>query len=239
MPTPIRLTLADGPDQAATGRTHRDRVMRRIARLLLVLGALCLGYYLYVWGEARLYQRMEDKELNAILRSAPTTSSPPPPAATPVPGTIARHAPPPQGATLGRIEIPRLGVSSVVRVGSDARTLRLAVGYIPGTALPGELGNVGLAGHRDTFFRKLADINPDDEIVLTTPDGTFHYFVQRTNIVEPKDVWVLNPTNYPALTLVTCYPFVYVGSAPHRFIVRAAMRAPAQATDRTSTKPAA
>jgi sortase A len=223
MPTPIRLTLSDGPDdELAVSARRRRRVIRWIERLLIVAGALCLGYYLYVWGEARLYQRMEDKELDAILTSAPP--APPQPA-----GTIEHHAPPAQGATLGRIDIPRLGVSSVIRVGSDAHTLRLAVGYIPGTALPGELGNVGLAGHRDTFFRKLADINPDDEIVLTTPDGVFHYFVRRTNIVEPKDVWVLNQTKYPALTLVTCYPFVYVGSAPHRFIVKAAMRTPAEA----------
>ena len=114
----------------------------------------------------------------------------------------------------------------MIRAGSDARTLRLAVGYIPGTSLPGELGNVGLAGHRDTFFRKLRDINPDDEIRVTTKDGVFHYYVQRTDIVQPKDVWVLNATSYPALTLVTCYPFNYVGSAPQRFIVRAALGTP-------------
>jgi sortase A len=245
MPSLIRLhSFRDGPDEAAVERARLPhRVILWLERLLIVVGAICLGYYIYVWGEARLYQHMEDKELNSILASAPR-----PPAGTvahhapPPAGTVAHHAPPPQGATLGRIDIPRLGVSSVVRVGSDARTLRLAVGYIPGTALPGELGNVGLAGHRDTFFRKLRDINPDDEIVLTTPDGVFHYFVQRTNIVEPKDVWVLNPTDYPALTLVTCYPFVYVGSAPHRFIVRAAMRSPAEArgeSTRRSSKPAA
>jgi len=119
-------------------------------------------------------------------------------------------------------------VSAVIRAGSDARTLRLAVGYIPGTALPGEKGNVGLAGHRDTFFRRLRDINPDDEIRVTTSNGVFHYYVQRTNIVRPKDVWVLNATSYPALTLITCYPFTYVGSAPQRFIVRAALGTPRQ-----------
>ena len=82
------------------------------------------------------------------------------------------------GTTLGRLEIPRLGVSAVVRAGSDARTLRLAVGHIPGTALPGERGNVGLAAHRDTFFRRLGDIRADDEVRLVTPDGTFTYRVQ-------------------------------------------------------------
>jgi sortase A len=180
----------------------------------MAVGVICLGYYLYVYGEARRYQSFEDQQLDAILRSAP-----PPESAAPVP----RRAEPSMGSTIGRIEIPRLGVSAVIRAGSDARTLRLAVGYIPGTSLPGERGNFGLAGHRDTFFRKLRDINPDDEIRVTTKDGIFHYYVQRTNIVQPKDVWVLNPTSYAALTLVTCYPFNYIGSAPQRFIVRAAL----------------
>ena len=191
--------------------------MRRwIERLLVVIGVLCLGYFVYSYAEARLYQSFEDEQLDAILQSAPQEAAPSAPAA--------RRPPPAPGSTVGRIEIPRLGVSSVVRAGSDARTLRLAVGYIPGTALPGEIGNVGLAGHRDTFFRKLRDINPDDEIRVTTKDGVFRYYVQRTNIVMPNDVWVLNATDYPALTLVTCYPFTYVGSAPQRFIVRAVLK---------------
>jgi sortase A len=108
-----------------------------------------------------------------------------------------------------------------VRAGSDARTLRLAVGHIGGTAFPGEPGNIGLAAHRDTFFRRLGEIRDDDEVRLVTPDGTFNYRVEGTQIVEPSDVWVLAPTTQPALTLVTCYPFRYVGSAPQRFIVRA------------------
>ena len=116
-----------------------------------------------------------------------------------------------------------------MRAGSDARTLQLAVGHIPGTALPGEAGNVGLAGHRDTFFRRLQNIRPDDEIRLTTPDGFFTYRVRRTVIVQPRDVWVLDPTDEPTLTLVTCYPFSYVGSAPQRFIVRASLEAGAAA----------
>ena len=196
-----------------------NRISRWLQRVLILVGVLCLGYYLYVYGEARLYQSFEDQQLDAILSTAP-----PGPASPST--TVPRRPPPAAGSTIGRIEIPRLHVSAVIRAGSDARTLRLAVGYIPGTALPGEGGNLGLAGHRDTFFRKLRDINPDDEIRVTTTDGVFHYYVQRTNIVQPKDVWVLNATSYPALTLVTCYPFTYVGSAPQRFIVRAALGAP-------------
>jgi len=112
-------------------------------------------------------------------------------------------------------------VSAIVRAGSDARTLRLAIGHISGTALPGEPGNVGLAAHRDTFFRRLGEIRVDDQVRLVTPDGTFTYRVEGTRVVEPQDVWVLDQTTDPALTLITCYPFRYIGSAPQRFIVRA------------------
>jgi sortase A len=94
---------------------------------------------------------------------------------------------------------------------------------VPGTALPGDEGNVGLAGHRDTFFRRLSDIQTGDEITMATPEGTFRYVVERTLVVEPHDVWVLDSTVHPSLTLVTCYPFTYLGTAPQRFIVRATM----------------
>ena len=110
-----------------------------------------------------------------------------------------------------------------MRPGSDSKTLRLAVGHIGGTALPGERGNIGLAAHRDTFFRRLGEIRPDDQVRLVTREGVFVYRVQGTKVVEPRETWVLSPTNEPALTLVTCYPFRYVGSAPQRFIVRASL----------------
>jgi sortase A len=189
--------------------------VRWLERVLLVIGIASLGYYAYVSAEAALYQAVEDRELDAILASGP----PPNVIPTRVRGTVTPAA----GSAIGRIEIPRLGVSAIIRAGSDARTLRLAVGYIPGTALPGQRGNTGLAAHRDTFFRRLRDIRADDEIRIVTKDATFHYSVDRTRIVQPKDVWVLNPTPNPALTLVTCYPFNYVGSAPQRFIVRATL----------------
>jgi sortase A len=95
------------------------------------------------------------------------------------------------------------------------------VGHIPETPLPGEPGNAGLAGHRDTFFRSLRAARPGDRIVVTTPDAVVHYAVRDTRIVEPSEVSVLAPTPEPTLTLVTCYPFNYVGAAPKRFIVRA------------------
>ena len=215
---PVTLTPNDGwgplPPHATPPPPRR--LMRWLARLLLVIGIAGLGYYGYVSAESALYQAYEMRELEAILARVPDA-----PAAVP-PGTPAR---PPtileKGSPVGRLDIPRLGVSAVVRAGSDARTLRLAVGHSPGTSLPGEGGNVGLAAHRDTFFRRLGEIRADDEVRLVTPDGTFTYRVQSTRVVNPSDVWVLDPTAAPALTLVTCYPFTYVGSAPRRFIVRA------------------
>jgi sortase A len=97
------------------------------------------------------------------------------------------------------------------------------VGHIPGTALPGEDGNIVLAAHRDTFFRPLRNIQKGDEIALTTWNGAFRYRVESIQVVGPDDVGVLQPTSLPTLTLVTCYPFYFVGSAPKRFIVRAGL----------------
>ena len=196
---------------------RRSRVLRLLEWLLLLIGIAALGYYVYSSAETMLYQAFENRELDRILNTAA-------PSATPgdVPLATPRPRPrPATGSAIGRLEIPRLGVSAIIRTGSDARTLQLAVGHIPGTAFPGENGNVGLAGHRDTFFRRLHDIRNNDEIRVTTSDGTYDYRVERTSVVQPEDVWVLKPTGYPALTLVTCYPFTYIGNAPQRFIVRA------------------
>jgi sortase A len=122
---------------------------------------------------------------------------------------------------VGRIEIPRLGVSAVVVEGVDKTTLRRAVGHIPGTALPGEPGNAGLAGHRDTFFRPLKDLRIKDQIRFSTLKGNFDYEVESLRVVAPDNVGVLASSGENVLTLVTCYPFYYVGPAPKRWIVRA------------------
>jgi sortase A len=219
---PVTLIPDNGwgplPPHATAPPPRRSRVLRWLERVLLAIGITCLGYYAYVSAETALYQAYEMRELDAILASVP---EPEPDVVTPAASTVPATRTLAPGSAVGRIEIPRLGVSAVVRAGSDARTLRLAVGHIPGTALPGERGNVGLAAHRDTFFRRLGEIRPDDEVRLVTRDGTFTYHVDGTRIVEPSDVWVLDDTAQPSLTLVTCYPFTFVGSAPRRFIVRA------------------
>lgn len=122
---------------------------------------------------------------------------------------------------MGAIEIPRLGIAAAVVQGDSAQLLQRAVGHIPDTAVPGETGNVVLAGHRDGFFRPLERVRTGDEIVVKTLGGDFHYVVESTIVVGAGDVWVLAPIGGNTLTLITCFPFKYVGAAPDRFVVRA------------------
>ena len=219
----ITLTPTDGlgplPPHADPPRTRRG--LRILERVLLVIGIVCLGYFGYVSAETVLYQAYENRELDAILASVPAVPAVP----APVDDVLPPRPQPAPGSLLGRLEIPRLHVSAIVRAGSDARTLRLAIGHIGGTALPGERGNVGLAAHRDTFFRRLGEIRTHDQVRLVTRNGTFTYRVEGTRIVDPQDLWVLDQTTEAALTLITCYPFRYIGSAPQRFIVRAQLSA--------------
>ena len=122
---------------------------------------------------------------------------------------------------VGRLSIPKLGLSAMVLEGDDARTLRVGLGHIPGTAEPGQRGNIGIAGHRDTFFRPLRRIDKGDKVVLETAETTYRYQVSSIEIVEPRNVAALSPHKNDELTLVTCYPFSYLGAAPQRFIVHA------------------
>jgi sortase A len=131
------------------------------------------------------------------------------------------RARPYEKSLIGRLNIPRLHLVATVREGVEDKTLGLALGHIPNTALPGERGNVGVAGHRDTFFRSLGNVRKNDLIRFETFAGTYTYQVGSIEIVEPKDVEVLQPGKHSELTLVTCYPFNYIGSAPERFIVKA------------------
>jgi sortase A len=143
--------------------------------------------------------------------------------------TLAAPAPPP----LAVLRIPKFRLEVPVLPGTDDFTLNRAVGHIEDTALPGTDGNSGIAGHRDGFFRGLKDIEPNDVIELETLRGKEVYRVERTWIVEPEDVSVLDPTPTRSLTLVTCYPFYHVGPAPQRFIVRA-VRTQLNVGDQTS-----
>jgi len=129
------------------------------------------------------------------------------------------------GDPIGVLLIRRLSLEVPIFDGTDEGVLNRGVGRIIGTAKPGQAGNVGIAGHRDGFFRVLKDIQPGDGIELATPNGKQSYFVDKIEIVSPDDVSVLESKGYPALTLVTCYPFYFIGHAPQRYIVHASMTA--------------
>jgi sortase A len=122
---------------------------------------------------------------------------------------------------VGRLLIPSLKLNVMVLEGTDPWTLNRAVGHIERTAFPGRAGNVGISAHRDGFFRNLGHISKGDEISLVTTEKTYTYAVESTQIVNPRDVEVLAPSDRPILTLVTCFPFYFVGDAPQRFIVKA------------------
>ena len=178
--------------------------------LLLIVGVSCLAFYGYTFLE-----RVGSQAYAAwSFEHAPKRPLPPPSEATPVP-------PLQHGAIVGRISVPKLHLSAMVREGVDAKTLRLAVGHIPATPFPGQPGNVGVAGHRDTFFRHLGELKAGDRVRFSTGDGDFNYEVESLNVVEPQDVGVLAASREKVLTMVSCYPFYYVGDAPRRFIVRA------------------
>ena len=191
-----------------------QRAARYASRFLLAVGVLTLLYAAYVVIDARLYQARErqrfEHDRQAALDSAARIPDPPAPVALP---------PPPDGTSIGEIRIGRLGVSVVVVQGESDAILQRAVGHLARTALPGVEGNVVLAGHRDTFFRPLKDIREGDRITVATAERDFEYVVESTSVVKPTDIGVIRPTGGRTLTLITCFPFYYVGSAPNRFIV--------------------
>lgn len=193
-----------------------NRMVRWTQAVLFGVALSMLGYVGFVVIDTWLFQKEELRHLRELAneRERETRENAPD---SPKPARLGSLT-----GLIGLIEIPRLGLSSIVMEGTSSLVLRRAVGHIQGTALPGVEGNVGLSGHRDTFFRQLRDIRLDDQITLTTPRGGYQYTVVSTQIVDPSDVTVLDADgDNEVLTLVTCYPFSYVGPAPQRFIVRA------------------
>jgi sortase A len=196
---------------------YASKALRACAVCCLVAGALTLGAYSYVWAGAHFYQAFEawrfDANAHGLSRSPAGVSE--------APAVKLIHSQVMPDSVLGRMKIPRIGISVMVLEGDDGHTLRFAAGHVPYTALPGHPGNVAIAGHRDTFFRALRNIRKDDTITFKTATGYFEYRVQGIWVVAPEQVEVLDPTARPSLTLITCFPFHFVGAAPYRFIVRA------------------
>ncbi len=170
--------------------------------ILLTIGTALLGYFCIVKIDEKLFQQSEHPELRRQRTNL---------AANPVLSD----------GSLGRIEIPRLGISALIVEGTSYTALNRGVGHIEGTSWTGVPGNIGLSAHRDTLFRPLRNVRKGDEISLTQAAKQFRYRVVSTKIVRPTDVAVLEPDGREILTLVTCYPFYFIGPAPSRFIVRA------------------
>jgi len=183
----------------------------RAQRVFFVVGIALLIYVGAEWLHSRQEQAEGNRELDRILSNTPVASS-----------TAPLHdSSLPDGSLVGRLEIPGLRVSTIVFQGTGNHVLSEGVGHLDGSAMPGQPGNMVLAAHRDSYFRPLRNINKGDLIQVTTPSGIRTYKVDWTKIVAPTEISVENPTPKPSLTLITCYPFYYVGNAPKRFIVRA------------------
>lgn len=194
------------------------RILQWTQRVLVAGAVSLLGYCGFVVMDAWIFQHAERRKLDRQLQSR-QIARPDHLNASPVfdmePSKTVTEG------TIGHLRVARLGLSVIVIEGISKATLRRAAGHIPGTVLPGEAGNIGIAGHRDTFFRGLRNIRQDDIITLDTPLGEYGYRVVSTRVVSPFDVDVLDSTGDQTLTLVTCYPFYFLGSAPDRFVVRA------------------
>jgi sortase A len=194
---------------------------RRVETLLLLAGLAGIG----VWAGSAIcraiYQSWANYDFERGIHSD-SPAAPEPSASQPRTGPGAdRQRSVGEDGLVGRLTIPRLHLRAIVREGTGEGTLGWALGHIPGTAFPGQDGNVGVAGHRDTLFRELGAIKKDDRIDFQTLGGSYAYRVESTQVVEPHNVSVLKRSRHQELTLVTCYPFHYLGSAPDRFIVKA------------------
>jgi sortase A len=192
-------------------------IVRGVAFVLFTFGIVALAYAGFVVADAYRYQANEKSRFENVSRSD-----------GPHPVT--------EGGVIGEMDVPRLGLETMVVQGDSPRILRRAVGHMPETPLPWESGNVALAGHRDSFFRPLRNIRSGDAITFKTVHGDFQYEVESTEVVPANDLHVLDASNGRMLTLVTCFPFYYVGSAPNRFVVRArAVESPVPLADHPST----
>jgi len=190
-------------------RKRTQPIVRWARRVLLSCGVLTLVYVGLTLVDARAYQENAELTLEEQIHAQEARGA--------APSVLAVK----EGDVLGRIEIPKIGLSVVVLEGTTSQTLRRGVGHIEGTAFPGGTGNIGIAGHRDTYFRGLKDIRAKDEIQIQTASGITRYEVDWIQITVPSDVAIVSPSTKFSLTLVTCYPFHFIGAAPERFVVHA------------------
>jgi len=204
------------------------RRLRKIEDSLIVLGLVLLLVYLAAHLDRALFTRaaLAKLRLNAQYPNALKQNEPKPDFSLwdekRIKGyeeSLSSYANPPMGV----LRIPKIHLEAPIVEGTDELSLNRGVGHIVGTPEIGEEGNLGIAGHRDGFFRALKDVVPGDTVELDTGDTTWTYVIDHITVVDPTDVNVLRPRDGDSLTLVTCYPFYFIGSAPKRYIVQASM----------------
>lgn len=206
--------------------------LTKLGRLLQIVGLLLLGIYVGARVHQAVFSRLAIRGFESRQRQsvdpgtglARSTGAPDfrlwsPTRIHDYEASLADHL----GPAVALLRIPKVALEVPVLTGTDDLTLNRGVGLIEGTAKPGETGNIGIAGHRDGFFRVLKDVHEGDSIDLVTTTGKDSYQIDRISIVRPEDVSVLAPRQKPSITLVTCYPFYFVGSAPERYIVQASL----------------
>lgn len=208
----------------------RPRWVRPTQAVLFALGLVILSWTGFVIAYGYLYQIYEGERFDRLVQLdtlAPARPQLPAAPTMAAPAKMATHSVRRETGNawadkpIARLQIPSVGISDLVLEGDDEHALMLGAGHIPGTALPGSFGNVVIAGHRDTFFRPLREIEVNDPVILKTTEGAYTYRVSEVEVVDADTVAPLEPTPNNTLTLVTCYPFNYIGHAPKRFIVRA------------------
>ena len=214
-------------DEGTSPSTRRAGLLRGLSRVSMLTGLALIAWPVYVTTDSAIAQWSGRRQLARAVERAHSM----PPATTVdeqqetivvrKPGATPESAVAP-GTVLAQFEVPRLGLSYILLEGTDNRTLGRSVGHVEGTGMPGSAGNISIAGHRDTHFRKLEWIHRDDEIVLTSREGKRDvYRVEWSRLFTPGDIQVLDESHGPAITLITCFPFEYVGSAPLRLVIRA------------------
>ncbi len=204
--------------------------VRHLERVLLIVGVLMIGFYVAARVHRTVLSNASVQNFKALTRvpvagprgvalstTAPDFSLWSEKRVKEYQESLAAHFSP----AIGILRIPKIDVEVPVLEGTDDLVLNRGVGHVAGTANPGENGNVAIAGHRDGFFRGLKDIAVGDKIELVTLQETETFIIDRITIVDPTDVSVLQPRSHPSLTLITCYPFYFIGSAPQRYIVQA------------------
>ncbi len=194
------------PPAGTLRRSRRHPVLRCLEYGCWIVGILSVGMFLVSWLGLLTFQAFQAKRFEMVQASYQQAGR--------------QIVPLRPGDPFGKVAIPRIGLSAMVAEGVDKTTLARAVGHIPGTATPESIGNVALAGHRDTFFRGLGRVRLNDRIELETAQGKYEYQVVRVAVVDPDQIEILDSSNKSELTLLTCYPFHYLGAAPQRFIVQ-------------------